>query len=186
MSTQRLLPSLVLLACACATERGPVCRPEPLPAREDAAPYTTAYTTTRPQVMIDAPVAAAPAQVTLGAMTEEERTAALREAGSPIAPYTPAPFHFYVRAPCDTGSVEHELVDPYYASNGSYDTYAPASRPGYSPGFSLLRTAAYTGMGAIIGHQFHDKGAGAAIGAGLALLTTPFWGLGYGGDGWDW
>jgi hypothetical protein len=65
----------------------------------------------RPQVMLGATAAPeVPAQRTLLPMTEEQRTEMLRAVGSPIRPYSPAPFH-------PTRSVVRyvdALAEPYY------------------------------------------------------------------------
>ena len=166
MRTRFAVASLALLPwlhAACAAPTEPVCRPEPIQGYHVAAPYAAP----RPQVMIDAPRNLGPSQVMVASMTEEERTEALRAAVS-VATYSPAPFQFYVSAPVETVVVEPQYADPYY---GTYRTGSPAPCD-YGPGYSLLRTAAYTGMGAIIGHQFHDKGAGAAIGAGVGYSSA--------------
>ncbi len=173
-----LASAFVAVASGCAgnppTTRVPVARLEAAsPARLVAPPA--------PQVLVAAPRAAAPSQVTLAELTEEQRTSALRSAGSPIRPYSPAPLP--TPAPRRTIVVEREVVrEPYgYA-------YA-AARPYYAwgPHASFARVAAYTGVGAIVGHQWHHRGRGAAIGASLALLTSPwYWGGGWRGcDYWD-
>lgn len=164
----------ILLASSCSTPTTRVvCKPE-FRDRPDLEAPALQPPPPAPQVMIAAPIAAAdPAQRTVTTITEAERTEMLRAAGSPIPPYTPAPFH----AP------SHAVEGDDASYDDSYVQYA-GDHGYWGPVFGLARAAAYTGMGAIIGHQFHEKGAGAAIGAGLALLTTPWWGIGDCQSGW--
>jgi hypothetical protein len=150
---------LLLLACESPTRREPTpgvpVRIAPLPPPPPA-----------PQVMI---TGAPPTELGGGAVSpisEEQRTELLRAAGSPIRSYSPPPFS----PPVETVYVDRSS---YGASSGYGADYPPS----YEPWWSIARMAAYTGMGAIIGHQFDDQGAGAAIGAGVALLTSP-WGIG--------
>jgi hypothetical protein len=154
-----------LAACTVHTTRI-VCRPEPAYVLRPAPPPA-------PQVVLATPPAPATGQRPVSTLTEEQRTELLRAAGSPIPPYTPAPIAPSVRR----WVVEREVVRVPYAR---YHVHGPCC----SPGCTLGRVAAYTGIGAIVGHQFHERGAGAAIGAGLAFLTTPWW-WGHGVYCWD-
>ncbi|MSR46718.1 MAG: glycine zipper family protein [Planctomycetes bacterium] len=118
-----------------------------------------------PQRMVDPVVSPADRDVA-PSITEEQRTAAFRNWVGDRRSYTPpAP---ELRLPLESSSrvVEREVR---YVSTGHFHT----SR--CTPGYALGRVAVYTGVGAVIGQQFHDRGRGAAIGAGLALLTGPWW-----------
>jgi hypothetical protein len=178
MTSPRIVTALALLlvasGCSSPTTRV-VCRPEFRNTELSLPPPPPPS----PQVMIAAPLALPSGQRTVATISEEERTEMLRAAGSPIAPYSPAPLY----EPTDrTVVVERAAYGDRYACDTGYPRYYG---PGYGPGFGIARAAAYTGMGAIIGHQFHDQGAGAAIGAGFALLTTPWWGIGGWNSCWD-
>lgn len=167
------IPLLVLLgaaACESQSDRVPigldraqlpyVAPPPPPPA---------------PQVMIGAPIDAPPQHVMLGSMTEAERRHILLPTVNPIEPYVPAPFH----APASRSSYategSHRTSVPCYEDESYYESPPTAS----STAMGLLRLATYTAAGAIIGNQWGEKGKGAAIGGGLALLTWPFFGGGY-------
>jgi hypothetical protein len=174
------IPPLVLLLCAACetqTERVPigsdraqlpyVAPPPPRPA---------------PQVMIGAPADAPPQHVNLGTMTEAQRRAILLPTAVSIEPYVPAPFHApashatsYATNHESEGS--HRSAVPDYYDETDYQESPPTAS---STAMGLLRLATYTAAGAIIGNQWGEKGKGAAIGGGLALLTWPFFGGRYG------
>jgi hypothetical protein len=163
-----LFASLVLLGCAAPDESDPAGFHR-YPALRPPRPPPPA-----PQVMIAPHSDAPPQPVTLGEMTEAQRRELLLSSSSPIQPYTPAPL------PTPPHDVHHE----YTRSSGvpCNDSYYDSCRHG-SDGCDFLtglaRVGVYTAAGAIIGHQFHEKGQGAAIGAGLALVSWPwFWGGG--------
>jgi hypothetical protein len=166
-----IVPLLLFAAIGCESPM------ERVPVGTDRASLPFVAPPPAPQVMIAAPADAPPQTVVLGSMSEAERRKILLPSANSIEPYVPAPFH----AP-----VVREVV----YEDGSHHTAVPCDDARYyhDDGWSntavgLLRMAAYTGMGAIIGNQYHEKGQGAAIGAGLALLTWPFFGGG-GGYGW--
>jgi hypothetical protein len=171
LNTSSFFPSFLLVAaagCEAPTERVPV--------GPDRAPLPYVAPPSAPQVMIAAPADAPPQPVVLGSMSEAERRKILLPSANSIEPFVPAPFH---AAP----------AQEYVASDGTHRTAVPCEDPSYyhdhdwsNTAVGLLRMAAYTGMGAIIGNQYHEKGQGAAIGAGLALLTWPF----FGGGGYGW
>jgi hypothetical protein len=173
LNTSSFFPSLLLVAaagCGAPTER--------VPAGPDRAPLPYVAPPSAPQVMIAAPADAPPQSVVLGTMSEAERRKILLPSANPIEPFVPAPVHA-AAAPSS------------YAPDGSHRSAVPCEEPSYygdhdwsNTAVGLLRMAAYTGMGAIIGNQYHEKGQGAAIGAGLALLTWPFFGGGNGGYRW--
>jgi len=132
-----LLPLLGLAAAAALGGCAPrttyvIVRPEPRYAY--GPPPAPA-----PQVMVAEPQPYVPPRrvvIPASPLTEEQRTELLREAGSPIRPYAPAP---PPSAPVRTVVVEREVVrDPYWRR-----------------------------------HYWQDA---AAIGAGFALVTMPFWG----------
>jgi len=154
-----LRPLLLALPLACFACTTPSRRVE-TPTR--AARVAPKPPPPAPQVMIAAPAVDERGQIQLSPISEAERTELLRAAGSPIRSYRPEPF---VSAPST-------VVVRYEGDGGSASGYAT----GCDPLWSMARMAAYTGMGAVIGDQFCDAGAGAAIGAGVALLTTPWWG----------
>lgn len=161
-----ILP-FVLLAAACDSQS------ERVPIGFDRAPAPFVPPPPAPQVMIGAPVDAPPQHVMLGTMTEAERRQILLPTANPIEPYVPAPFH--VPAAHSTSyEGSHRTAVPcderYYD-----DYYAPTVE---STAVGLLRLATYTAAGAIIGNQWGEKGKGAAIGGGLALLSWPFFGGG--------
>jgi hypothetical protein len=167
------IASLLLPMLAAAGCEGPTTR---VPVGLDRAPPPFVAPPPAPQVMIGAPADAPPQNVVLGSMSEEERRRILLPSANSIEPYVPAPFH-------------HAPAPETVAADGTHRTAVPCEDAYYrdhdwsNAGVGLLRMAAYTGMGAIIGNQYHEKGKGAAIGAGLALLTWPFFGGG-GGYGW--
>jgi len=170
------LPIVALLGCVAtegATVREPILEPSPITAM---APPALAPA---PQVMVSEPVPVRPVQVTIQPMTEAERTEMLRSVlGEP---------RVFVPAPLPQPPVREVVVyrdagySPYYGApyyDSRYDrgyvtSHVHTSR--CSPGCALGRVAVYTGLGAIIGHQYGHRGRGAAIGAGLALLTGPAW-----------
>lgn len=161
MKTLPIAGSLTFLAslgCVTRTERVAVVEhaSAPSPPPRQAAP----------QVMIAPHVDANGQQVALGEMTEARRRELLLPKSNPIEPYTPAP----PPAPPgdETQSYAHPASgpEPDYRHPNGYDVLADVARVGL-----------FTAAGAIIGHQFDDKGKGVAIGGGLALLTTPWlWG----------
>jgi hypothetical protein len=150
----------LLAVAACAA---PAARPS-MPLEPARPPYVAPPPT--PQVMIAAPADAAPQPVVLGSISEARRRELLLPAAYPFAPYSPP-------LPPAPRSVVVRTVEP--APN--YVRYESAYRP-YSPWYDaaadLGRIATYTAAGAIIGHQYHERGRGAAIGLGLALLGWPF------------
>jgi hypothetical protein len=156
-----LVAAVALAACESPTERVPPDgeSPPPIPV---AAPRPQPWPAPAPQVMAAPPAAAAvPEQVLLQPMTEEERTEAFQALVGTTQTYTPPPQEVPVRY------VERE-GERYVSTEHVHSSSC-------GPGCSLGRVAVYTGLGAIIGHQFDDQGAGAAIGAGVALLTSPGW-----------
>src|SRR5258705_9336478 len=73
----------------------------------------------------------------------------------------------------------HEYQDAQSRSSGAPCSDSYYHHPdGYDVLTGIARVGLYTAAGAIIGHQFHEKGQGAAIGGGLALLTWPWFGGG--------
>jgi len=162
-----LAATVALAACETPMERVPPDGQSPasLPV---AAPRPAPWPKPAPQVMAaPAATAAVPEQLLLQPMTEEERAEAFRELVGTTQTYTPPPQEVPVRY-VERG--EERYVSTHHVHSSSC-----------SPGCQLGRVAVYTGLGAIIGHQFDDQGAGAAIGAGVALLTSPFW---YGWSDW--
>jgi hypothetical protein len=163
------IPPLVLLAAAACESQS-----DRVPIGLDRAPQPFVAPPPAPQVMIGAPADAPPQHVVLGTMTEAERRHILLPTANPIEPYVPAPFH----VPAARSSASYE---------GSHRTAVPCDEPYYddsrptaeSTAVGLLRLATYTAAGAIIGNQWGEKGKGAAIGGGLALLTWPFFGGGH-------
>jgi len=166
------IPPLLLLvtsACGASSDRVPIGLDDRAP-RPYVAPPPPAPA---PQVMIAAPADAPPQHVVLGSMTEAQRRGFLLPTVNPIDPYVPAPFH----TPVAHASVAYE---------GSHRTAVPCDESYYyespptaeSTAVGLLRLATYTAAGAIIGNQWGEKGKGAAIGGGLALLSWPFFGGG--------
>ena len=123
----------------------------------------------RPQVMIADHVDASGQPVMIGNMTEAHRRELLLPSINPIEPYTPAPppqsYHESQDAQSRSSGVP--CSDSYYRHPDGYDVLT-----------GIARVGLYTAAGAIIGHQFHEKGQGAAIGGGLALLTWPWFGGG--------
>ncbi len=111
------------------------------------------------------------------ALTEAERDASFRSLVGAPRTYAPAPLP--ARRVVER-VVYHDVRPVRYARRYDYEPWES----------TLARTAVYTGVGAIIGHQYHHRGRGAAIGAGLALLTSPWrWYGGYDGrwgGGCDW
>lgn len=164
-----LAAAVALSACTSPTERVPT-EGETMDGLPVAAPRPQPWPAPAPQVMAAPPSAAAgPEQMLLQPMTEAERTEAFRALVGTTQTYTPPPQEVPIRY------VEVDHGDERYVSTGHVHS------SGCGPGCSLGRVAVYTGLGAIIGHQFDDQGAGAAIGAGVALLTSPFW---YGWSDW--
>ena len=124
-------------------------------------------------------------QVIVGTMSESERTEKLRASGwaPPPPPLPPPPAPIY-RDDSRPIVVERRVVveEPSWSAyhRSYYDSsYYPYHSYRYGCGPWLGRAATFTLGGALIGRQFHHGGRGAAIGAGLALLTVPF------GCGWD-
>lgn len=154
-------------ACAApATERVPVS-PTDRSATQPAPPAWQAPPPA-PQAMVAPPTAmAVPERAVLQTMTESERTEAFRTWVGPRRQYTPP-------APPLPPPPRVEREVRYVTTSHVHDY-------GCRPGCSLGRLAVYTGVGAIIGHQYHHRGRGAAIGAGLALLSSPWW---WGGGCW--
>ncbi|HET6164427.1 MAG TPA: hypothetical protein VFG37_12220 [Planctomycetota bacterium] len=149
------------LGCMTPTERVVVVErisaPRPVPPRP------------APQVMIAEHVDASGQPVMLGSMTEAQRRELLLPSINPIEPYTPMPppqlAHEYQDAPSRSSGAP--CSDSYYHHPDGYDVLT-----------GIARVGLFTAAGAIIGHQFHEKGQGAAIGGGLALLTWPWFGGG--------
>lgn len=171
-------PLVLLLAAACDTQS------ERVPIGSDRAqlPYVAPPPPSpAPQVMVAAPADAPPQHVMLGTMTEAERRHILLPTAVSIEPYVPAPFH---SPPVHTTSYatsheNHESAAPHRSAvpdyyDESYYQESPSTAENTAVG--LLRLATYTAAGAIIGNQWGEKGKGAAIGGGLALLTWPFFG----------
>jgi len=105
----------------------------------------------------------------LGSMTEAQRRELLLPSINPIEPYTPMP----------PPQPAHEYQDVQSRSSGAPCSDSYYHHPdGYDVLTGIARVGLYTAAGAIIGHQFHEKGQGAAIGGGLALLTWPWFGGG--------
>src|SRR5258705_10580486 len=78
----------------------------------------------------------------------------------------------------------HEYQDAQSRSSGAPCSDSYYHHPdGYDVLTGIARVGLYTAAGAIIGHQFHEKGQGAAIGGGPALRTRP--GFGGGCPRWD-
>ncbi|MBL8840387.1 MAG: hypothetical protein JNL90_02535 [Planctomycetes bacterium] len=104
-------------------------------------------------------------------LTEEQRNDAFRAYVGAPRTYAPAPLPPpRVVDRIAERVVYHDVRPVHYVPSYSVHRYG-----GYEPvGSTLARTALYTGLGAIIGHQYHHRGRGAAIGAGLALLTSPW------------
>ena len=153
--------SFALLAClACTTPTERVVVVERIPAPRPAPPRPA------PQVMIAEHVDASGQPVMLGSMSEAQRRELLLPSINPIEPYTPAqPVHESQDVQSRSSSVP--CSDSYYRSPDGYDVLT-----------GIARVGLYTAAGAIIGHQFHEKGQGAAIGGGLALLSWPWFGGG--------
>jgi hypothetical protein len=117
----------------------------------------------RRQVVIADEGGAPPERVVLQTMDEARRTETFRElVGSPPRHVPPASPVVVVTEPgrrADEGAARR--VHLHHA--------------GCHPGCSLGRLAVFTGVGAIVGHQFDRRSRGAAIGAGLAILASPWW-----------
>ncbi len=159
--------AVALSACTSPMERVPTDGESPA-SQPAAVPQPAPWPKPAPQVMVAPPSAAAvPEQVLLQPMTEAERTEAFRALVGTTQTFTPPPQEVPVRY-VERG--EERYVSTQHVHSSSC-----------GPGCQLGRVAVYTGLGAIIGHQFDDQGAGAAIGAGVALLTSPFW---YGWSDW--
>ena len=164
-------PLVLLLTAACGTESDRV----PIGLERAPTPYVAPPPQSpAPQVMIGAPADAPPQHVVLGTMTEAQRRQILLPTVNPIEPYTPAPFH--VPAAHSSASYEGSHRTAVPCDESYYDSSPTAE----STAVGLLRLATYTAAGAIIGNQWGEKGKGAAIGGGLALLTWPFFGGRYG------
>jgi hypothetical protein len=180
-STFVLVGAALLAACSAPPmERVPVCRPEP---------FSGPYPPPAPQVVVtDGPSSNPPVvlhQVTVATMSEAERTERLRAVPPASPAYTPAPLPEPAPRTVVVRHVTRDVcVDPY---SYDYDDRPRYYRDPYyyGPAAELGRVATYTAAGAIIGHQFHERGRGAAIGFGLALLGAPFWGWHHRG-GWCW
>lgn len=176
-----LVAATLLAACATAPmERVPVCRPEP---------FSGPYPPPAPQIMVsDGSTATPPVvlrQVTVAPMSEAERTEKLR-AVAPAPSYLPAPLPEPAPRTVVVRHVTRDVcVDPYYDDYGRPYHYYYSDPYWYGPAADVGRIATYTAAGAIIGHQFHERGRGAAIGFGLALLGAPFWGWHHRGWCWD-
>lgn len=150
-----LVPPSAASDAAPRADLPPVESPAPAPAPAAPAAET-------------APAAPAPPATTL---TEEQRNAAFRS-------YVGAP-RTYAPAPLPPPRVVDRIAERVVYRDVRPVHYVPSYRVhrygAYEPvGSTLARTALYTGIGAIIGHQYHHRGRGAAIGAGLALLTSPW------------
>ncbi len=132
----------------------PAPSPAALPAPERAPSDTT-----------PAPSSSGGARAPKAVVTEEQRNAAFRAYVGAPRTYAPAPAPRVVDRIAER-VVYHDVRPIRYSHRSRY----------HEPfGSTLARTAVYTGLGAIIGHQYRHRGRGAAIGAGLALLTSP-WG----------
>jgi hypothetical protein len=169
-----IAPLALLATSACGTESDRV----PVGLDRAPAPYVAPPSPgPAPQVMIGAPVDAPPQQVNFGPMTEAQRRQILLPTVNPIEPYVPAPFHV---------PAAHAGTSYYEGSHRTAvpcdELYYDSSPTAESTAVGLLRLATYTAAGAIIGNQWGEKGKGAAIGGGLALLTWPF----FGGGRWGW
>jgi len=160
-SASALVASVALAACETPMERVPTDGEAP-PSLPVAAPKPRPYPEPAPQVMVAPPSAhAVPEQLPMQPMSEAERAEAFRELVGAPQYFTPPPQEVPVRY-VERGEERYVTTEHVHSSS-------------CGPGCSLGRVAVYTGLGAIIGHQFDDQGAGAAIGAGVALLTSPGW-----------
>lgn len=176
--------AVAFASCAAPTERVPVDASD----RPAAAPVPFVAAPPAPQVMVAPPSSVGPEQVLLQPMSEAERRKILLPSANSIAPYAPAPLptRHGARAAPETAPqtviVERETAR-VAAAPCTYRYYP--YRPWEEDVAGVARLATYTAAGAIIGHQFHERGRGAAIGAGLALLSWPFGGW-YFGDRCGW
>ncbi|MBM4013957.1 MAG: hypothetical protein FJ293_03205 [Planctomycetes bacterium] len=156
--------AVVLLALPCAGCGSPAMARVPVAPTDRIVVAAPAWSVPPParQVMIGAPTTVPPDRVVVQPMDEAARTEAFRSlVGSAIRHPPPAP-------PAEDGATERvvRVASPHRTH---------VHHAGCQPGCSLGRVAVYTGLGAIIGHQFDDRSCGAAIGAGLAFLTSPWW-----------
>lgn len=149
-------------------------------AADDAAPEPAAAPAAAPV----APVPPPPGSP----MTEQQRSAAFRALVGPPRTFTPPPPTAAVRRVVEyerrvvPASYGYACDDCRWQRCRVHHSYAG---PRYV-GPSLARTALYAGAGAIIGHQFHHRDRGAAIGAVLGLLSSPWHRYDAWDCGWDW
>ena len=154
-----LLAALPFVGCgAPATARVPVAAAD---RRVSAVPAWGAPPPAR-QVMIGAPTTVPPDRIVVQPMDEATRTETFRTlVGPPTRPVPPIQ-----RA---------ESAETVRVMQVASPRHAHVHHVGCRLGCSLGRLAVYTGVGAIVGHQFDDRSGGAAVGAGLAFLTSPWW-----------
>lgn len=112
-------------------------------------------------------------QIVLASMPEAERTERLRVVGSPISSYVPAapPPPPASRVIVERSSAPVVIQDRHHFHDWRC-----------GPGCTLGRVASWSLAGAVIGHQFHRRDRGAALGAAFALFSAPWWWRG----GWCW
>ncbi len=165
-----LLPVLLLVSASlvlpsCAANRATSSVRELQPYRRafvvPAAP--PAPQVLAPRAAVSAPQ---PAQRVIQTLSEQERTELMRALIDAPHSYQPPPQTPIVVSP--RVRVEREVVEREVCYEHVHSSYC-------SPGCSLGRIAVYAGVGAIIGHQYHHRGRGAAIGVGLELLGAPWW-----------
>jgi hypothetical protein len=146
------------------------CRSAPIQPVRPSFPAPHAEHAFRPPAD---PGARRPSQVVLASMPESERTERLRVVGSPIPPYVraaPPP------PPSRTVFVERASTPVVIRDRHHFHDWR------CGPGCTLGRVASWSLAGAVIGHQFHRRDRGAALGAAFALFSAPWWWR----SGWCW